>query len=115
MPLWVINRTMEDHRDSYGGTEYEFPMGVAVEVPEIVAQELFGYGVEDKAPFVVRLGWSATANDMKRAIAKLAKFEITDTNPLDEGSLSPALERVPPPAGRQPRQRSGATHPVVAA
>ena len=101
--LKVTNHSKGDHTDSFGGVTYVFRMGEPVEVPEIVAQELFGYGIEDKTPFISRLGWSLTMVDFPNALARLAKFSIEEADETPEPrSLSPAVERVPLP-GRQGR------------
>lgn len=109
MTVWVTNRSGSEHSDSYSGVVYEWKAGTTVEMPDIAAQELFGYGIDDKVPFVVRNGWSVCQNDMKNALAKLAKFEVSTVPPVNPHLLSPVVERVPLPTSK----RSAGTTPEI--
>ena len=93
----VINHSKADHTDSYGGVTYVFKIGEEVEISESAAQELFGYGMEDKTPFVVRLGWTLTNVDLPHALNRLGQFEIKVS---ENHSVSPVVERVPLPSRR---------------
>ena len=77
---------------------YEFPVGKTVEIPEEAARHLFGYGQEDKEPFMTRLGLIKTRADIPDGLKILSKFVVTDEPPRKNHSLSPVVERVPPPA-----------------
>lgn len=96
--MLVINHSKADHTDSYNGVTYLFKIGERTEIPEAAAQELFGYGIEDKVPFVVRLGWTMTNVDLPHALNRLGMFEIKDS---ENHSLSPVVERVPLPVARR--------------
>lgn len=90
MTVYVTNTGDFDHSDSYVGVSYSFPRGQSVEVPEAVAENLLGYGFQDKTEFVVRLGWSKTNLDMPEALAKLDKFLVTN-EPVQNRSLPSAV------------------------
>ena len=60
---------------------YEFPVGKTVEIPEEAARHLFGYGQEDKEPFMTRLGLFKTRADIPDGLKILSKFVVTDEPP----------------------------------
>jgi hypothetical protein len=108
--VYVTNCSESDHADSYGGVRYEFKRGATVEVPDVVASELLGYGHSRKEQFVVRLGWSKTNQDMPQALRKLAQFQIAHEPPR-QNRVSPfAVGEVTPMSdatrGRKAIQRA---------
>lgn len=98
-PVFVTNTGDFDHSDSYDGVSYSFPRGKSVEVPEVVAENLFGYGHESKFDFVVRLGWTRDSRDLPEALAKMEKFLITP-EPVQDRSLPSAVGAVSLQAAR---------------
>lgn len=96
--MLVINHTKADHTDSYNGVTYVFKIGEEVPIPDEAAQELFGYGMEDKIPYVVRLGWTLTSVDLPHALDRLSRFEIKSS---ENHLSSPVVERVPLPVARR--------------
>ena len=91
--VFVTNTGDFDHSDSYDGVVYCFPQGQTVEVPEVVAENCFGYGWENKFDFVVRLGWTRDSRDLPEALAKLDKFLIS-TEAAQDRSLPSAVGAV---------------------
>lgn len=78
--IFVKNNNDFDHFDSYDGTEYHFPPGEEVEMDDVAAMHMLGYGRKDKTENLIRLGW---ANKLDRekgwvkneaGVKKLANF-----------------------------------------
>jgi hypothetical protein len=95
--VYVTNRWEKPVAFDYAFKPYTFAVGETVEVPVEVANHIFGYGAEDKEPYMARLGLIKTRNDIPDGLKIIAKFEIADTPPSQDRSLSPAVERVPLP------------------
>lgn len=100
MIVQVVNRSDEELEDGFAGVRYRFPVGEPVEIPVEAARHIFGYGEEDREPFLVRLGWIETRNDLPKGLKRLNKFEITEPNPT-HNALSPVVTRVPLPDRRR--------------
>lgn len=99
MNVFVTNRSGKEFEDGFAGARYCFAPGRTVEIPEEVARHIFGYRDPDKVPYLVRLGWIETRNDLPAGIERLAKFDISETG--THRSLSPAVEQVPLTPRRQ--------------
>jgi len=93
--VFVTNRSDTALTDGYGGIFYEFLKGKPVEVPVHVAKHVFGYGAEDKEPYLARLGWIRSHSDLNSGIERLSKFEITAQAPEQHRSLPSAVSVVP--------------------
>lgn len=100
MNVFVTNTTHKAFEDGFSGVRYRFAPGHKVEIPVEVARHIFGYGDPDKEPYLVRLGWIETKNDLPEGILKLAQFEIAEHDPGTRRSLSPVAEQVPPASRR---------------
>lgn len=106
--IYVTNGSNELLTDMYNGVTYKFAPGQTVELPEPAARRIFGYGEEDKEPCLVRLGWLKTNKDFIDAVEKLMLFELSNTKPEKNHSLSPVIEQVvplPKARGRKPLTR----------
>jgi len=90
MNVYVTNRRDEVFEDGYSGVRYTFVPGKATEIPVEAARHIFGYGEEDKEPYLCRLGWIKTKNDLPEGIKLLRLFEISETK-NDGRLLSPAF------------------------
>ena len=99
--IFVTNNSDQDLKDGFGGVFYHFKKGSTIEIPEEVATHIFGYKVEDKAPYLARLGWTKTTNDLEEGLARLAKWELSTEPPKKNQSLSPLVERVPLPSNKR--------------
>ena len=93
--VFVTNRSETALTDGYGGIFYEFLKGKPVEVPVHVAKHVFGYGAENKEPYLARLGWIRSHSDLDSGIEKLSKFEITTQQAQQDRSLPSAVSVVP--------------------
>lgn len=78
MNIVVTNETDKDIKGRYASVDYEFPVGVAVEIPSDAARHIFGFGESDKSSALGRLGWMIFSGDGDAALARLAlvKFGV---------------------------------------
>lgn len=95
--VWVVNKSDDELTTQWHGKHYTFPRSKPVEIPYDVAQNIFGYRLDDKFEFVVRFGWTRDSNDLLRAYERLSKFEITEHRPKDYRATSPAVDQFPVP------------------
>ena len=101
--IFVTNNSDKKLKDGYGGVFYEFKKGETVEIPENVARHIFGYGESDKEPYLARLGWVISRNDLEKGLEILSQWEFSTEAPKKNQSLSPLVERVPLPAEKRVR------------
>lgn len=99
--VFVTNRWERDIAFTYAFKPYLFPLGETVEVPMEAARHIFGYGEQDKEPYMAQLALIRTRNDIPDGLKALAKIDIAEQPPRKEHSLSPVLQGVPLPAGRR--------------
>jgi hypothetical protein len=99
--IFVTNNSDQDLKDGFGGVFYDFKKGSTVEIPEDVARHIFGYGDDDKQPYLARLGWAKTSNDLQEGLDRLAKWDLSTQPPEKNQSLSPLVERVPLPSQKR--------------
>ena len=93
--IFVTNNSDRKLKDGYAGVQYSFMPGETTEIPVEVAKHVFGYGDENKEPYLARLGWIKTANDLDDGLDRMSKWQFTDQPPKKNDSLSPIVERVP--------------------
>lgn len=74
--VWVVNNSGKPHGDRFDSVDYEFAPNEPVELPVEAAQLLFGYGKEDKADTIRRLGWALTASELPAAKERLQHFSF---------------------------------------
>lgn len=107
--MYVTNNTDAEIKALFQASELCFPVGETVEISEFAARHIFGYGVNDKEPCLVRLGWQKTSADFIPAVEKLMLIDISETLPEKNHSLSPVVEQVVPmptkARGRKPLHR----------
>jgi hypothetical protein len=97
MNVYVTSRRDETFEDGYAGIRYAFVPGKTVEIPVEAARHIFGYGDADKEPYLARLGWIRTKNDLPEGVKLLNLFEISERED-NSRLLSPTtVERVPLP------------------
>jgi hypothetical protein len=99
--IFVTNRSDKKLKDGYAGVFYSFPKDETVEIPEDVARHIFGYGDDNKEPYLARLGWIISQNDLEKGMELLSQWEISTQPPSKNQSLSPLVERVPLPTSRK--------------
>ena len=96
--IFVTNRSDKKLKDGFAGVFYSFPKDETVEIPEDVACHIFGYGDDNKEPYLARLGWIISQNDLEKGMELLSKWEISTEPTSKNQSLSPLVERVPLPS-----------------
>jgi hypothetical protein len=62
----------------YAGKNYHFKKGVPLDVPEVVAQHVFAFGLEDKSAALNRLGWARTSEEIEAGMEMLGKIVFDD-------------------------------------
>jgi hypothetical protein len=73
--LFVTNKNGFNHKDSFNGVEYAFPVDEEVLVPVEAAEHMFGFRRPNKSDNLVRLGWANLPNE--EGVKRLAKFVFT--------------------------------------
>ena len=107
--IFVRNNSPHPLTDRFDGTAYTFEPGKEIEVPEIVAKHIFGYGDDDKEPYLVRLGWMKMSNQFDAAMEKMMQFSFSREPSAKQVHLSaPVVERVAAP---MPKARVAAKGP----
>jgi len=101
--IFVTNNSDKKLKDGYAGVFYTFLKGETVELPIEVARHIFGYGDENKEPYLARLGWIITANDLEKGLDILSQWDFSSESPKKNQSISPLVERVPLPSERKAR------------
>jgi hypothetical protein len=95
--IFVRNNGSDKFSDGLDGTVYHFEPGKEVEIPEIAAKHIFGYGDDDKEPYLVRLGWMKMSNQFDAAMQKLAEFSFSKESSKTVHLSAPVVERVAAP------------------
>ena len=93
--LYVTNTSSKPLEVVYCFKKEVFPVGETVEIHRHAAKDIFGYGVENKEPYLARLGFIRLHSDIEQGLEKLAKFEITSEFPQQDRSLPSAVSVVP--------------------
>jgi hypothetical protein len=73
----IVNHN-KDVAGRFNGKDYLFKTGKPLDVPEIVARHVFGFGLEDKTAALSRLGWARTSDELEAGLEKLAKVSFED-------------------------------------
>ena len=102
--IWVTNKGEEFFSDYHHGFKYEFQPGQPVALPLEAAQHIFGYGVDDKTPHLIRIGWLKYSNEVEEAYAKLHQFMFSTAKPELNHELPSVVGEVTP----LPRRGRGA-------
>lgn len=95
--MFVTNKWNRTLTVDYACKEIKFEVGKTVELDESAVRHIFGYGVENKEPYMASLGLTKTTNDIPEGLEILARFVITDSKLPKDDVLSPVVERVPLP------------------
>ena len=95
--VFVRNNGENTFTDSFNGTVYEFLPSKELEIPEIAAKHIFGYGDDDKEPYLVRLGWMKMNTDYHLAMEKLSQFSFSRESSKPVHLSAPVVERVAAP------------------
>lgn len=87
MAIVVVNKSGEPLNDRFNGIDIEFPVGKKVLIDEDAANHIFGFGDENKVPYLMRLGWLRKNTDYDAAMQRLGMFTFATFDPyaqLDE-------------------------------
>jgi hypothetical protein len=104
--IYITNKSDKVWRDRHAGVDYEFPINKTVEIPEAAALHIFGYGDSNKEPYLARLGWCKSTNELPDALERLGKWDFSIDPPKQNQSLSPLVEQVPLPVNKRAGERS---------
>ena len=94
--VFVTNRSDDKLVVTYEYKQFEFPPGKPVEIPTRMATFVFGHGVTDKEPCLVRLGWIRLHSELEQALERLEKFLISDQPFIEKDSSLPSAVGVVP-------------------
>jgi len=103
--IFVRNNGENTFSDSFNGTVYEFAPQREVEIPLVVATHIFGYGDDNKEPYLVRLGWMKMNTDFGIAMERLSQFSFSKESSKVVHLSAPVVERVAAP---MPKARGAA-------
>jgi hypothetical protein len=102
--IYVLNKGSHALTDYFDGRAYEFPPNVCIGIPEEVARHIFGYGDDNKIPYLARHGWMKMNTDYDVAMNRLGQFSFS-REPISTSHLSAlVVERVAPP---NPKGKAG--------
>jgi hypothetical protein len=107
--IFVRNNGIDTLTDAFDGTQYVFEPGKEVELPEVAAKHIFGYGVDDKVSNLVRLGWMKMNTDFPEAMERLGTFSFSREATAKVHLTAPVVERVAAP---MPKARGAAKVPL---
>ena len=94
--IYVTNHSDKDLAMSYAFENYEFPVDKTVALSLDAAKHIFGYGVDNKEPYLSRLGWIRLHSELEQALEKLSKFEISTEPPVEKNRSLPSAVGVVP-------------------
>ena len=119
--LKVRNRNSFDLVDRYNGQDFVFPVGKTVALDMDAARHIFGFGADDKAPFLTRQGWMRHSGEYDSAMKILNGFSFDAVNDLVSGEQIIAEQGSAPLPGAgvdaatdAPSEASAPTPPVAA-
>ena len=93
--VFVTNNSEKKLVAEYAYEEFVFPQGVTVKISHQAAKHIFGYGVDNKEPYLARLGFIRLHSELEQGLERLAQFEITSEPPQQDRSLPSAVGVVP--------------------
>lgn len=100
--MWVTNNSKHDLEDGFDGKRYKFAVGVPVEVPPVVCNHIFGFGEDNKTPYLQRLGWMTHSGEFDKALERLNSYTFSSSRP-NLHVLSPVVDAKPVPVPKQRR------------
>lgn len=100
--MWVTNNSKHDLEDGFDGKRYKFAVGVPVEVPPVVCNHVFGFGEDNKTPYLQRLGWMTHSGEFDKALERLNSYTFSSSRP-NLHVLSPVVDAKPVPVPKQRR------------
>jgi len=93
--VFVTNNSEKKLEADFSYKRYVLPVGETVEIPMDAARHVFGYGDNNKEPYLARLGFIRLHSELDEALERLSQFEISDQPPQKNRSLPSAVGVVP--------------------
>ena len=93
--IFVTNKSGQKLTAEFNYEEYNFPEEKTVALSPQAAKHIFGYGVDNKEPYLARLGFIRLHSELEQGLERLAQFEITSEPPQQDRSLPSAVGVVP--------------------
>jgi hypothetical protein len=100
--LRVINGNPKPVHGRYAGKDYVFKPKVPVDVPEVVARHIFGFGMNDKTQALNRLGWARSSDEIEAGMEMLGNVTFDDPPEMIEA----------PPKAKSGKKKAGAKDPA---
>ena len=97
----------------YNGRDYHFKKDVPIDVPEIVAKHVFGFGMDDKSVALNRLGWARTSDELPIGMEKLGNVSFDDPPEMVEAPKP--VKGKKPKGGPKTEDDTGTAGPPVTA
>jgi hypothetical protein len=94
--IYVTNRSEHDLVTSYAYERYEFPTNKTVALSPEAAKHIFGYGIDNKEPYLARLGFIRLHSELEQALERLSKFDISTEAPVEKNRSLPSAVGVVP-------------------
>ena len=104
--VYVTNNSEQRLVAKFEYKDIEFPVGESVQVSAQAAKHIFGFGVDNKEPYLAHLGFIRLHSELEQGLQKLAQFEITSELPQQDRSLPSAVGVVPLRVERHVRGKS---------
>lgn len=93
--VYVTNDDEQTFAAEYCATEYTFKTGATTALPLAAARHIFGYGDDNKMPYLIRLGWVRLNTEYDKGLERLAKISFSAEPPSKGRSLPSAVGVVP--------------------
>lgn len=93
--VYVTNHDEPDFTSEFCNVEYRFKKGETTALPMKAASHIFGYGDDNKMPYLTRLGWVRLNTEYEKGLERLAKIELSAEPPSKGRSLPSAVGVVP--------------------
>jgi len=106
--VYVTNKNDFVHLDRYDGKDYVFNPGEKALIPVFAAELMFGFGLTDKTPALLRHGWAFKIDpktkvftEDEEGIKKLRNFIFTRAVMVEANADDPAVVVEPPKPTRR--------------
>jgi hypothetical protein len=93
--VYVTTYDEPDFTSEFCNVEYSFKQGETTALPMNAARHIFGYGDDNKMPYLTRLGWVRLNTEYNKGLERLAKIQFSAEPPSKGRSLPSAVGVVP--------------------
>ena len=93
--VFVTNNSDKKLVAEFAYQKYEFPVKQTKEIPVLAAKHIFGFGDDNKEPYLARLGWMRLHSELEQGLERLEQFDISHVSPQQNRSLPSAVGVVP--------------------